>query len=113
MGLLTSIFKGIFKGQVDQIEQGLKDDPFLKRKAKELQQSVSELTEYIDQEIILPKIPLKIVKNEPLDKDEQLLYNENKPYVDGLVELTREYKRQQEELTRFLFDNFINKELFI
>ena len=102
MGLLTSIFKAIFKDQVDQIEKSLKTDPYIRTKANELSKSVQDLTKYIEENIVIPKMPLKIIKNEPLDKDEQLLYKENKPYIDGLVELTREYQRQQEELTKFL-----------
>lgn len=46
--ILTPLFKTLFKGKIKAIERGLKEDPILKSKMKELSKKIADFNEYID-----------------------------------------------------------------
>jgi len=47
-GILTSVFKVLFKGKVDVIEKALRDDPILKQQVKKIHKNLDELTKYVE-----------------------------------------------------------------
>lgn len=108
MGILNSIFKGIFKGKVDQLKKSLKDDPEINQLSKKIKKQLKEIKHDTDDILIRYAIAELIVTGQPLSDEDKKIYLENKTFIDGKVELTREYKFQREEMTKFLYDNFIN-----